>query len=262
VQLSGWEHQQQARFAAATALIAGQPGRLSVIVADRTTGAEWRAGEDGLRTWGGSTPKLALAVHLLEQARAGHLTLDQRDQANIDAMLSVSDNAAANELWARHVDPSTVMHRWQSSYGMAEASYVEGFPATWGFVKLTVRDLANLMAYVLDRLYPTDRAGVVERMRTVGDAQQWGVWGAGAQRRPGVKNGWDYLAEAGSDQRRWVTSTVGFVGPGERHIVAALYDQPPGDLRSIQLGVHLLTDLVATLFGAPVPAPAVVPQDY
>lgn len=188
--------------------------------------------------------------------------LDRHDWNDIDAMLSVSDNAAANALWARYVDPTAVMRRWQSRYGMTDASYVDGFPTTWGFVKLTVRDLANLMAYVLDQLDPGDRAAITGRMRTVGGPQQWGVWGAGPRHRPGVKNGWDYLAEAGSDQRRWVTSTMGFVGPDERYIVAALYDQPPGDFPSIEVGVHLLTDLVATLFGAPVPAPAVVPEDY
>ena len=112
------------------------------------------------------------------------------------------------------------------------------------------------------RLHPADRASIVDRMRGVGGPQRWGVWAAGAELRPGVKNGWDYLAEAGSDERRWVTATMGFVGPGERYIVAALYDQPPGGLDSIEIGVHVLTDLVATVFGAPVPAPAVVPEDY
>jgi hypothetical protein len=257
-----WGPEQQERFKAASALIAGKPGCLAMVVSDRQTGAVWRGGKQELRTWAGSTPKLALTVFLLERARAGHLVLSRRDWDGIDAMLSVSDNAAANDLWTRYADPAIVMQRWRVGYGMAEASYVESFPPRWGLVKLTVRDLINLMAYVLDRLDPADRASIMDRMRTVVGPQQWGVWGAGAQLRPGVKNGWDYIAEAGSDQRRWVTSTMGFVGPGERYVVAALYDQPPGDLGSIAIGVRLLTDLVATVFGAPVPAPAVVPEDY
>jgi len=154
------------------------------------------------------------------------------------------------------------MQRWQTTYGMAGASYVDTFPARWGFVKLTVQDLANLMAFVLDGLDPADRASIVERMRAVGGPQQWGVWGAGTDLSPGVKDGWDYAAEAGSDQYRWVTATMGFVGPDERYIVAALFDQPTGDLSSIDVGVHVLTDLVATVFGAPVPAPVVVPEEY
>lgn len=262
MRVPSWDDEQQRRFDAAAGIIAGRPGRLAMLVADRQTGAVWRAGEADLRSWGGSTPKLALAVQLLEQHRAGCLVLTDRDRDNIDAMLSVSANAAANELWARYADPGPVMRRWRTGYGMTTASYVDGFPPRWGFVKLTVQDLANLVAYVLEQLDPADRAVIVDRMRAVGGPQQWGVWAAGADLHPGVKNGWDYLAETGSQQRRWITSTMGFAGPGERYIVAALYDQPPGDFASIEVGVHLLTDLVATIFGAPVPAPAVVPDDY
>jgi hypothetical protein len=53
---------------------------------------------------------------------------------------------------------------------------------------------------------------------------------------------------------------VGFVDADERYLVAAMYDQPPEG--TIDIGVHVLTDLVAILFAAPVPAPAVVPSDY
>ncbi len=75
---------------------------------------------------------------------------------------------------------------------------------------------------------------------------------------PGVKDGWSIESDDGHDH--WITATVGFVGPDERYIVAAMYHQPPGG-DSIDRGVHLLTDLVATVFGAPVPAPVTIPQD-
>jgi hypothetical protein len=151
------------------------------------------------------------------------------------------------------------MSRWQSVYGMTTASYVDGWVDRWGFVKLTPQDLTNLMAYVLDTLNAVDRASIVDRMRSVGPPQQWGVWGAGAGLRPGVKDGWDYCVEIGDDVYRWVTSTVGFVGPGERYLVAAMYDQAAE--QELDNGVHVLTDLVATVFGAPVPAAAVVPEE-
>ena len=38
-----------------------------------------------------------------------------------------------------------------------------------------------------------------------------------------------------------------------------MYHQLPGG-DSIDVGVHTLTDLVATVFGAPVPAPVVIPH--
>jgi hypothetical protein len=248
------------RFEQASAFIAAQQGVLGVVVTDRQTGAVWRGGDPALRTWAGSTPKLALALYLLEEQRAGRRSLTQGDLADIDAMLDTSDNAAADRLWSAYADAGPVMQRWRETYGMAEASYVDGFEQRWGNVKVTPQDLINLITYVLERFDPADRSSIVERMRTVGGPQQWGVWGAGAQLRPGVKNGWDYPAEQGSDRKRWVTATVGFVDADERYLVAAMYDQPPEG--TIDIGVHVLTDLAAILFAAPVPAPAVVPSDY
>lgn len=256
-----WGCVQEARFQAATTFVAQQRGHLNIVVKDRLTGAVWQAGEGDLRSWAGSTPKLAFAVLLREESRAGRVRLTPVDEADIEAMLDTSDNPAADRLWARHADSAATMSRWQSAYGMNTASYVDGFAQRWGFVKCSSVDLVNLMSYVLETLDAGDRQYIVDRMRTVGPPQQWGVWGAGLDLSPGVKNGWDYAAEFGHDTFRWVTSTVGFVGEEERFIVAAMYDQVPGG-DTIDTGVHVLTDLVAIVFGAPVPAPAVVPQDY
>ncbi len=256
-----WGCEQLARFDAAGAFLAKQKGRVGIVIRDRVTGAVWRAGDADLRTWAGSTPKLALAVALKEQARTGQITLDGGDNTAIDAMLSVSDNSAADRLWNKYAKSASMMKRWQAVYGMTTASYVDHFTQRWGFVKLGPQDLVALVSYVLDKLDPADRAFFVERMRAVGGPQKWGVWGAGPSLRPGLKDGWDYAAEYGQQAFRWVTSTAGFVGPDERYVVAAMYDQVPGG-DSIDAGVHVLTDLVATVFGAPVPAPAVVPQDY
>ena len=252
-----WGCAQQTRFSAASALIGRQPGHLAIVVKDRVTGAVWRGGDPALRSWAGSTPKLALAVTLLERARTGAVILRPVDNARIDAMLHVSDNEAADGLWDTYADSEAVMSRWQSVYGMTKASYVDNWERRWGFVKLPPDDLVNLMEYVLGKLNPTDRASIVDRMRAVGTVQQWGVWGAGTTLNPGVKDGWDYCVEFGDTVYRWVTSTVGFAGPGERYVVAAMYDE--ATQQSLDDGVHVLTDLVATVFGAAVPAPAVVP---
>ena len=256
-----WGCAQVSRFDAAAAFVVQQKGHLGIVVKDRVTGAVWQAGDANLRTWAGSIPKLALAVMLKEEARAGALTLAPFDEADIDAMLDTSDNRAADRLWDKYADSGPMMTRWQTVYGMTAASYVDGFEQRWGVVKCTPLDLANLMSYVLEKVNPADSAYIVERMRTVGPPQQWGVWGAGPALSPGVKNGWDYIGDASDSTPRWVTSTVGFVGPDERYIVGAMYDQVPGG-DTIDAGVHVLTDLVAIVFGAPVPAPAVVPQDY
>jgi len=249
---------QRRRYAAAAARLDRQPGRLGLVVRDRTTGATWRAGDTRARYWAGSTPKLAMVVALREDARAGRVRLDATANRRIAAMLSVSDNRAADALWDGFGDSATWMRRFHS-YGMTSAGYLAGFPRRWGFVRCSPEDLAALMAYVLDKLDPRDRAYIVDAMRSVGPVQRWGVWGAGPGLSPGVKNGWSIEKENGRDI--WITATVGFAGPGERYIVAAMYHQPPGS-GTIERGVHALTDLVATVFGAPVPAPVVIPKDY
>ncbi len=255
----GWACDQVAQFSSALAMISHTTGHVGVVVRDRVTGAVWRAGEPDYRIWAGSTPKLAFAVALREQARAGQITLDDVAEHEIAAMLSVSDNKAADALWNRYANAASLMTRLHDTYGMTNAGYVNGFPSRWGFVKCTAQDLANLMAYILSTLNPADRGPMITAMRTVGDVQHWGVWGAGPSLRPGVKNGWSIESDDGHDH--WITATVGFAGPDERYIVAAMYHQPPGG-DSVEKGVHLLTDLVATIFGAPVPAPVTIPEDY
>ncbi len=254
-----WGCAQQARFAASATMLKKVSGHVGIVVKDRVTGAVWQGGEPAYRIWAGSTPKLAFAVALREEARAGQITLDATADSQIAAMLSVSDNTAADTLWNRYAHATDLMNRFRTRYGMSTAGYVSGFPSRWGFVKCTARDLASLMSYILDKLNAADRAYVVSAMRSVGDVQHWGVWGAGAALHPGVKDGWSIEKDAGKDH--WITATVGFVGPGERYVVAAMYHQFPGG-DTIEHGVHVLTDLVATVFGAPVPAPVTIPPDY
>jgi hypothetical protein len=125
-------------------------------------------------------------------------------------------------------------------------------------VKETPKDLVALMTYVLEKLDATDRAYILNAMTNVGDVQHWGVWGAGTALQPGVKDGWSVEKDNGQDH--WCTSTVGFVGPQQRYVVAAMYHQNPGG-DTIEKGVHTLSDLIATAFGAPVPATVVIPPD-
>jgi hypothetical protein len=241
-------------------MLASVQGHIGIVVRDQLTGSVWQAGEPEFPIWASSTPKLAFTVALLEEDRAGQLHLDTTEHNQIAAMLSTSDDTAADSLWDRFAsaDPNTWMTRWQRLYGMSTASYVNGFQDRWGFVKCTATDLANLMSYILNILDVTDRNYIIHAMRTVGDDQHWGVWGAGPAQLPGVKDGWSIELDNG--KHHFVTSTVGFAGPNERYIVAAMYHQFPGG-DTIDRGVHTLSDLIATVFGAPVPAPVFVPRD-
>lgn len=255
-----WGCGNGAALTAAAALVAKQPGHLNVVVKDRLTGQVWQAGESDYKIWASSTPKLALATALLEEDRAKTITLSSTDRSNISAMLHVSDNNAATNLWNKYAkaDPDAMMARFNTVYGMAGAYYADPNVAHhhWGFVKCTASDLAALMSYILDQLDVTDRTYILGQMQAVGTVQHWGVWAAGGTLKPGVKDGWS--PELDNGKCHWNTSTVGFAGKDQRYIVAAMYAQNPGG-DTITKGVHALSDIIATIFGAPVPATVSVP---
>jgi hypothetical protein len=140
---------------------------------------------------------------------------------------------------------------------MSGISVVPGYEPYWRLLRCGADDLAILMSYVLERLHPADRAYLVGALRGVTGSQHWGVWAAGPAHQPGNKDGWAYKPDVNPDH--WVTHTVGFAGLGERYVIAVMYDLP----RSAGLGdgVHAVSDLVALVFGAAVPARVTVPSD-
>jgi hypothetical protein len=249
-----WDCTWQARFATVKNIIASKPGDLGVEVRDRQTGAVWRAGATSHLYWTGSTIKLALVISVLERARAGELTLDSTDRQNIADMLAWSSDDAADAIW-RKGGRDAMAPRFRTLYGMSKLTFVSGFQRSWGFQKCTPTDLANLMSYVLDKLNATDRADVVNRMQHTDSIQHWGMWAAGSAQQEGNKNGWGIEKDNGIEH--WLTSSVGFAGPGHRYIVAEMFSMPPGK-DSLSLGAHTLSDISATLFGVSTPAPIVV----
>jgi hypothetical protein len=243
------------RFAAAGAFIAGKPGFLGIVVRDRQTNAVWTAGRHDHLVWTASTIKLAMAIGLLERDRAGDISLDAKARKQIDDMLNFSSDDAATELWNRY-GKSEMVARFRQVYGMAGLTFVPGFRQFWGFMKCSADDLNHLMGYILDEADPADRGYLVGAMRGVAPVQQWGVWGAGPAWHPGTKDGWSVETDDGA--KHWVTNTVGFAGPDERYTVSVMYQLPPG-IGSVA-GGQTISDLVATVFGAPVPAPVTVPS--
>jgi hypothetical protein len=243
------------RLAAARRTIDGRPdapGFVAATVVDRVTGATWSAGDVDRPGWTASTIKVAIATDLREQGG-----LSDADRADMDAMLHSSDNAATDRLWKRH-GGDAMLDRFRTRFGMRSVAFQPGFTRStyWGFVKCSTADLAAMVRYVLDRAAPADRAYLVDAMRGVADNQRWGVWAAGADQRPGTKDGWSQERDDWGEH--WVTATAGFAGPDERYVVAVTDQQPsPGSLPG---GVHAVSDVVAQLFGQPVPAPVTVPE--
>jgi hypothetical protein len=241
------------RFEVAGAMVAAAKG-MSVIVRDRKSGGEWRSGETTHPSWTSSTIKLAMAVNLLERNRTGEIKLDTAARKQIAEMLDTSADAAADALWDKYGGEGFVVW-FQQQYGMAGLTFPPGTPHRWGSLKGTTEDLVRLVTYVLDRADPADRDYLVAAMRRPGTVQQWGVWAAGGAQQPGVGNGWALEVDGGA--RHFVTHSVGFAGPDAQYAVAVMYDLPAG--AKIDTGVHAVSDVIATLFGAPTPAPVKVP---
>jgi hypothetical protein len=254
-----WSCTQQQRFAAASAYISRQvsgQGYLGVVFTDRQTGHTWRFGPTRREGWTASTIKLAIAADLLRRQRAGQLTLSAADRHDMATMLNFSDEQASDRLWAKF-GGEDMLARFRTQYGMSGLHFVPGFTARtyWGFVKCTTDDLAALVSYVVTRLHPADKAYLVSALRGVAPNQQWGIWAAGATQRPGNKDGWSY--ETDPYGKHWVTNTVGFAGPDERYLIAVMYQVDPSG--TLDGGVHTVSDVVALLFGVPIPAHVTVP---
>ncbi|MGH3539801.1 MAG: tat pathway signal sequence, partial [Pseudonocardiaceae bacterium] len=191
-----WSCTQQQRFAAAGAYISRNVsgnGYLAVVFTDRQTGAVWRFGPTQHEGWTASTIKLAIATDLLRRQRAGQITLTAADRHDMATMLNFSDEAASDRLWTKY-GGEDMLARFRNQYGMTGLHFVPGFTSKtyWGFVKCTTDDLAALTRYVFTRANPADRTYLVDALRGVAPNQQWGVWAAGSEQRPGNKDGWSY----------------------------------------------------------------------
>jgi hypothetical protein len=139
---------------------------------------------------------------------------------------------------------------------MSSLSVVPGYELFWRNLRCDTEDLHQMMLYVLDKLNLEDRNYLTTQLRGVSDNQQWGVWAAGSRAQPGNKNGWVQKPDS-TGSNRWVTHTVGFAGPRERYIVAVTCTVALPD--GLSEGVHTVSDLVATIFGTPVPATVKLP---
>jgi hypothetical protein len=241
-------------FQAADALIAKKPGTIGIVIRDRVTGTVWRGGDPKALNWTASTIKLAISTTILERQHAGQLTLTAADKNNMRLSLINSDNDATTALWTKFDGPG-MLDRFRTTYGMTTLGVEPGFDVFWRNLRCSAEDLAAVMSYVLDKLDATDRAYLVTTLRGVASLQHWGVWGAGPALHPGNKDGWAQKPDNGVTH--WVTHSIGFAGDNERYVIAVMYRLPASG--TLPDGTHTISDLVATIFGAKVPAPISIP---
>jgi hypothetical protein len=226
------------------------------VFVDRLTKQRWEYGPTRRPGWTASTVKLAIAADLLQRQRAGQLVLSDADRHDLDTMLNFSDEAASDRLWKSY-GGADMLARFRENYGLTDLRFVPGFTAGpyWGFLKCTTADLSALLSAVFTRLDPADLNYLISALQQVAPNQHWGVWAAGPDQRPGNKDGWSDEVDAYG--RHPVANTIGFAGPDQRFLIAVMYQVDPGGSQSD--GVHAVSDVVALLFGRPVPAPVTAP---
>ncbi|WP_187683487.1 tat pathway signal sequence [Nocardia wallacei] len=210
------------RIAAVDAYLAGRPGTTGYVVRDRVTGHVYSNGNADSLFWTASTIKLAIAEDVLNRARVGALVFTPEDRNQLESMLATSNDGAADYLWNKYSGPDRMafVNAFRAN-GMTSLTPqpTGGHPfPDWGFLQCSPADLDRVMNNTLDHMHPDDRAYLVDRMRKVDTNQHWGVWGAGADMQPGLKNGWS------DEQGGWVVNSVGFAGPDERYTLAIMND--------------------------------------
>nr|WP_232535414.1 serine hydrolase [Nocardia terpenica] len=234
------------RVAAVDAYLSGRPGVTGYVVRDRVTGAVFRNDNADTMIWTASTIKLAIAEDLINRQRVGAIALTPEDRSLMESMLATSNDNAADMLWSKFSGPdhqafnNAFRANGMTSLTPQPTGGARPFP-DWGFQQCTPADLDRLMNNVLDHMHPDDRSYLLDRMRNVDTNQHWGVWGAGDDMRPGLKNGW-------SDERGgWVVNSVGFAGPGERYTLAVMNSL--GDQGGYEDGERTTTQVAKLLLG-------------
>jgi hypothetical protein len=238
---AGFSCAMRQRIAAVERYVKHRPGMIGIVLRDRSTGAVWRNGYAGSRIYMASTSKLAMAVALLLQDRAGVIHLSPADRAVMYQMLHVSSDNAADDLWFKYGA------RFFTSYfpriGLTGARYLHQAGVTgayWGEMTCTANDESRVINYVLNRLPAPLRDYLVYQLRHVAPVQHFGVWGAGPANQPGNKDGWSV------EKPGWIVDSTGFAGAGERYTLAIMNSlDGEGGYRA---GTETVTQVAAVLF--------------
>ncbi len=238
----GFSCEMRDRIHAVQKYLRGVPGSIGIVLDDRATGAVWRDANATVDYPAASTMKLAMMTDILLRAQAGSITLTPADQQEMFQALYTSNDDDANDLWDQFEDGS-FLQRIQT-FGMSSATFTSSVP-NWGFMYCSAQDLDNLMNYVLNDAPASVRDYLVYRLQHVSAIdQQWGVWGAGPENRPGNKDGWEF-------DPPWITNTVGFAGPHQEYTLAIMYSlEGYGDADDVgfNYGINTLTQVASLLF--------------
>ncbi|WP_329046817.1 hypothetical protein OG738_32795 [Amycolatopsis sp. NBC_01488] len=195
-------------------LAALAPGRLSVLVRDRTSGRDVVSYRPGALYTSASLVKLLIAMEALRQGVPADVVAE---------MLSRSDDDVAGRLWAKLGGPAIVLS-WAKRIGMT-STRPPADATHWGATLVTATDVTRFYAYLMDEVPAGIRQVVLRALDgatehgTDGFDQFFGIPDAVKAADWAVKQGWS-CCDPGRNLH-----TSGLVG-GRRYIVVVLTAQP------------------------------------
>ena len=248
VQFRGFSCLMSERIRQAERYAASRPGTIGIVLHNRLSGATWRNRFARMDFPAASTIKLAMVADVMLRNDDGQIALGPYDWNLIYNILHESSDTAGDALWFAFEDGSFVDRIRQ--FGMRSTTFSSS-TAYWGYMYTSPADLDNLMNFILNKMPARNRDYIVGHLRHVATIQQWGVWGAGREDRPGNKDGWEDNGDV------WITNTVGFAGPRERYTLAIMDDVGGGE--TFHDGSNTLTQISSLLFsGHHAPQPRAV----
>jgi hypothetical protein len=191
-----------------------------------------------------SIAKAAILATLLLQAQDGHRSLTASERAAAKLMITRSDNASADTLWAG-IGSGSGFASAIERLGLRETTPGPG--GHWGLTETTAADQLRL----LDSLTSADspltaksRALAADLMGEVVPDQDWGVSAAADENEPArLKNGWLPRSATGL----WVVNSIGIVTHEGHHLLLAVLSD---DQRSMESGISLVESAAKAAAGA------------
>jgi len=158
-------------------------GEVSFAVVD-TEGRLRGRDEDRLYSAASTVKAMLLAAELARLEREG-LALDPSTASLLDAMITSSDNAAADTIYGRVGDAGM--------FAVAEQAGMQGFTEAghWGNAQVSAADLARLFAHLDELMAGPEREYALGLLGSIAPEQSWGIPDAAGQRwAVRFKGGW------------------------------------------------------------------------
>jgi beta-lactamase class A len=209
-------------------------GQVSIAVVD--TEGRMRTREGGRLYTSASVVKAMLLVAELRRLRQQGLPLDPPTEDLLEAMITYSDNDAADAVYARVGDPGLS--------AVAGAARMRRFTVAgyWGNAQVTAADLAHFFSRVRKLLPRPHRRAGLRLLASVIPGQRWGLPRA-------ARGGWTVYFKGGwrSTDSGELVHQAGWLRDGDREVtIAVLTDAQPSHLH----GVHTVRGIADRLLAA------------